>query len=491
VSDPRWTNTNDTRKLLTHRQPGVSDNLDTQEAVHDFNRVQTETNRRRDAEDQAAIKKPDIVAQAPAPPSTVPVIPTVPPDRFHKWGSTYVTVANLHLSGDDPVPDPGAYHTITAGYAFAKTLADRFTTDYERVVVWVSGGRYIENLTFDDPRIDVVGIGRPTIEGIVTITADCTRILFDFFEVINPDTFEGDDPNDFAGLRVLAGVESGTHFSDIQVKRCLFHGPNTQLYLERWSDFDDCDSYSENNLNNGNPSVFVQFLVSDGIPIPAKWTQFRNCRISGMPFPGGILAPTYFRKGFAIQISAVDPTTGDWISNAVTHSSGVYLQNCLISGWTRNYAWNMAHDHCRHIEGDMLNATSGSIHHYCVCWSGEGFGPSAYTWFNHSKFNVRYCACIIDAGTIPGSWSSSNVYLHHIVHDGVDHANPTLLAGSDVIDGSNLVPPQPAPLGTVFASSYATAAPFVYGAAGVENAVISMVTTNANVLIFTDFWEDT
>lgn len=483
MGDPRWTNTNDTRKLLTHRQPGL-------ESAHDFNTLQTETNRRREAEAEAAIKKP-VEAVAPQPPSSVPPITPTVIDRFHKWGSTYVTVANLHLSGDDPIADPGAYHTITDGYAFAKRLANRFTTDYERVVVWVSGGRYIENLTFDDPRIDVVGIGRPTIEGVVTIAAACTKMLFDFFEVINPSTFEGDDPNDFAGLRVEAGVESGTHFSDIQIKRCLFHGPDTQIYLERWSDFEDCDCYSETNLSTGNPSVYIQFLLADEVPAQSKWTQFRDCRIAGEPFPGGVLAPTYFRKGFAIQLSAVDPNTGDWIPNIVTHASGVYFKNCVISGWTRNYAWNMIHDHCRHIEGDMLNETSGSIHHYCVCWSGEGFGPSANTWFNHCEFTARYCACIIDAGTVPGSWSSSNVYLHHIVHGGVNHANPPLLAGSDVIDGSNLVPPQPAPLGTVFASSYATAAPFVYGAAGVENAVISMVTTTANVLIFTDFWEDT
>jgi len=436
-------------------------------------------------------QKPIFANKAPSPSKPIPDNPPVATvyDRFHKWGSTYVTVANLHFSGDDPIPDPGAYHTITAGYAFAKTLADRRVGD-ERVVVWVSGGYYPEDITFDDPRIDVVGIGRPTIEGIVTITADCTRILFDFFEIINPTAGEDDDPRDFAGIILEPGAESGTHFSDIQLKRLYCHGNKTQVFFQRWVDIDDCDFQSEDNLSTGIPSVDFQFVITDGISIPSKWSQIRNSRLNGQPFPGGMLAPTYFRKGYALRIIVSNDLMGIPYSNAVTRSTGVYLKNCVISGWSSNYYWNLIHDNCRHIEGDMLNSTSGSIHHYCRCWSGEGFGPSANTWFNHSMFTVRYCACIIDDGVIPNSWASSNVYLHHIVHNGADHASPPLLAGSDVIDGTNLVPPQPKPIGFVLASSYATPAPFVYGAAGIENAVIAMVTTGA-INFFTDFWEDT
>lgn len=488
MSDPRW-NIEDQpeRELNTHRQPSRA-------STYYALPTQIETNRRREF-DEEGIDEPAPTSIFATPQPTNPGTPNTPSapviDRFHKFGKVYVTVSPLHFSGDDPIPDPAAFHTINDGYTFAKSLADRLTDPDERVSLIVFAGEYDEDLTIDHPKVDLVGIGRPLIsDSVWTITKDCTRVLVEGFEITNPYSFEGDDANDFAGIRVLAGVESGIHFSDVQIKRCLIHGPGTQLYLERWTDIESTDIYSIDTKTFGTPSIFVQFLLPVDVPPQSKWTQFRDCRISGEPFPGGILAPTYFDKGFAMQISAVDPGTGDWIPNVSTAASGVYLKNCIISGWTRNYGWNMMHSHCRHIEGDKLNDTSGSIHHYCVCWSGEGFGPSANTWFNHSEFNVRYCACIIDAGTIPGSWARTNVYLNHIIHNGPNHATSGLTAGGDVIDGGNLVPPQPVPQGFVFAQSYATAAPFVYGGP-VELAIISMVTTGANLGIFTDIWEDT
>lgn len=447
---------------------------------------------RRTPEDAPEPASPVPLVANPRPQASPPLPPNPPAtpfDRFHKWGRSYVTVANTHYAGDDPVPDPAAYHTIAEGYAFAKTLAAREDNDYERITVWVSGGAYNEDLIFDDPRVDVVGIGRPLINGSVRIASDCTKILFDNFEIINADTPEDDDPTDFVGLYLEQGDESGEHLSDIQFKRLYLHGPKMQVHIRRWCDFDNCVSQSESNLSNGIPSIEVLFLLTDAFLPMSKFITFRNdCRISGQapPNPGRLnpkLIPDYFARGGALRISVVNPSSGDWVVNVTTAASGVFLKNCTLSGYCENYGWNLRFDHCTHIEGYRLNTTAGSIH--CLCYANTLIETviDSFTWFDYSRFTSRYIACGIDKGF--GGQALTKIWVRHVVHAGIENAQPPIVAGSDIIDGGNLVPPQAVPGVLVFAADYSTSANFIYNGGGaVELATVSNVRVGANPKIF-------
>lgn len=460
-----------------------------------------EDERRREELDQAPPeKKPIFANKAPAAPGPIPDNTGTTNDRFHKWGSTYVTVANLHFAGDDPVNDPGAYHTITDGYAFAKTLKARMTND-EHVVVWVSGGQYIEDLVLDEPGIDVVGIGRPEIQGHIYKDPENNDFLFDNFKVVNPDTPEDEPVINYCGLYLDANnANSGDHFSGIQIRNCWFEGPKMQVHLRCWADFYNCDFVSTDNLTSGVPSVqciWVQEQTGSFPPVfsveQRKWTQFRNCRFNGAADPGGYLGPTYFRKGYALEISCVNPDTGDWASNVLTEQSGVYLKDCKVSGYSTNYGWNLVHDHCRGIEGYLVTetGTAGSVHHLAYSYSTGIEGPHVdpSTWFIHCVVNCRYVCCGIDVGPSPG-FSITNFYLDHLSRRGADHATPPIVAGSDVIDGTNLVPPLGLPVVLAYANNYSTPSNFVYGLGGIENGILSNVTVIANNNIFTDIWED-
>lgn len=115
-------------------------------------------------------------------------------DRLHKEGGSYVTVANVHGPNDpDPIVDPAWKHTITDGYAYARDVLAPALSSGQRVTVLVLGGNYTEDITFDnsstDVFIDVVGVGRPTIFGKVTIATACVGMLFKNFRIVNYTPF--------------------------------------------------------------------------------------------------------------------------------------------------------------------------------------------------------------------------------------------------------------------------------------------------------------
>lgn len=447
---------------------------------------------------------PQIVQQQPlyANPAPAPSGPAVPDpltivDRFHKKGRVYITVSPQHFSGDDPVDDPAAYHTITEGYAAAKALRARMTDPLERVVIEVHGGEYNETLLLDTSNIDIVAIGIVVINGQLILADTVTSAYHSLLYVINPDSTPEQNPREQAGLIALHGADSGAHQSDVIFEDCTFVGPNQQWFIERWMLFVNCVTRSTNNRTSLVPSAEFRFqLYSDG-SVLRHWSMLIGCRFyaEGAIAPAGIpplMVPNYFEKGCAVRIIAQDDA-GNWQPNILSGNSGILSIDCLFSGYTENYGWNWQFEHCKHIEGKILNTTSGSYHHVMYCT--DTITPSS--WFSHCRFNVRYIACLINTRLfpqLPNPSGTCNLRLLHAEHLGVDHCQPPLVAGSDVILNGNLVPPVfggISPTGNVFCDSYCTGANLFFEIAGLEAATLSANCFAAQpVGIYTDFYED-
>lgn len=396
-----------------------------------------ETVRRfRDSEAQAPAALPLFInSPSPSqPPANNPVVET--PDRYHKKNKGMIFITMDEYAGDDPILAAGYVLTgntasIQRGYAKAKEFAAR-RTDGGRVLVSVHGGDWVENLIFDDPKVDVEGIGQPRVTGVlkfglnggtgktITIATACTKMLFRGFDIININLEGGALPPSCVGLYLDIGADSTGHQADIRIENCNFYGDGMQIFANRRAYFYNCNVVSafNANLTNNYPAVRVRFPSS----IQTYKTQFVGCRI----YANNPDVTDYFRKGWALDCTVKDALGTTWLNPG---ASIVEFDGCEFIGWTTNYGWSVWFFECKHIQGVWINSTSGSVHHRIFCSSAQG--RNANTWFEGGSCYCRYLAEVSDV-TNPTTTGVTNVWVRNFIHGGTNNATPALQGGTAV-----------------------------------------------------------
>lgn len=393
-----------------------------------------------------------------SPPITITKPPPVGPDRWHKEGYDYVTVSKQHLVGEDPVLDPSQKHTLNDGYTEALRLEALMTSNGDsrsRIKVEVHSGLYSEDIICTSSRIDLIGIGKPVIEGSITVDTACTKVLIDNFIIEN--TIDDTAPPLLA-LNILSGTSSGDGISDIQFRDCLVRG-TSYTHINRWSYFENCE-FRLKHTGTSPPVVIVQFDLS-----MVEWTIFRNCLFRADQ------SSDWRSRGQALQIKAIDDH-GLWYPNDFTYGSGsfaktgVLLDHCEIDGFSSNYGWNLEYAYCRGIQGQIIDDTSGSYHHEIHCNSDQSV--QAYTWFHHSIIESRYIAHPID-DSILGTGGTFNIWIDHTQHTAPD--------GGAIVQAGTSVWNTAAPIctGNVYVSFSNTHAKVWYSVAAVEGAALLLL----------------
>lgn len=409
MADPRWRIPE--KRLPTVRQGGF--------ATHDTEETLAETERRL----RLALEKtkPPPVA-APAPQQALPGGPSnpvgpAPIDRFHKKGSRYATVSPIHLSGQDPVLDPAAYHTLNDGYAGCITLVNQlnaagFTSPDDVVTMWVVGGRYSENLTLTNSRINVVGIGLPKIIGVTRFGPGCTSALLDGFELYNNPT-DPEFPYAVAPLIIDEGEELiGEAQSTIRIKHCHIHAPLTAVYAQRWAYFEDCQIVADNNENFSWQALTVRFCSSFS---QSRWTKFKDCFISGQNIAGLPL-----HKGPAIGIYAMNEDFTVWMTNEITEPSGAIFEDCEIDGYTENFGWNYEQSGGKAVGGLFINDTGdGAVHHIIHSHTNDGGadGIDSHSWFTSGvEVDANILVYCTDDNSLDVNVAIAKIRLRNIIH---------------------------------------------------------------------------
>lgn len=369
----------------------------------------------------------------PNPPQPLPGIL----DRFHKWGSWYVTVSPLHLAGQDPVANPAASATINDGYNRCIDLVNQlnvagFTEGPVTLVVF--GGKYAENITCTNPRINLFGIGMPKITGITRIADTCTSIVIDGFELYNNPT-DPPFPYGVAPLQIDEGEEIvGGSISTIQIKNCYIHAPLTAVYLQRWAYFDQCQIIADNNESFSWQALTVRFCSSFS---QSKWTKFKDCFISGQNIPGVPL-----HKGPAIGIYAMDPDFAIWFSNDVTYLSGVIFEDCEIDGWTENWGWNYEQSGGKAIGGQFINDSGdGAVHHIIHSHTNTGGadGIDSHTWFTSgAEIDANILSYCTDDNSLDANVAIAKMYLRNMIH-AAPESGGTIVSAIVAVGGSSPV----------------------------------------------------
>jgi len=448
---------------------------------------------------QAEAATPAITTKAPAPaeePITItPRSPGIPPERFHKWGSLYVTVSNLHLIGQDPDIDPAFAHTIMDGYAKAIALYNAYiaafpTRTYVRVTVHVHGGFYLEECVFDHPNVDVVGVsGMPIIaldlqnsgvHAAVTIADSCTQILFKNFDIYNYGNLEGVDWQANLGLLVEEGNEVGIQYSSIRLENINLTGSGTQAYIQRRVLGINYNSKSYDNLTgiwNFEASTVIRYCVGGGDVQPQRaWSDFFNSRFEGENSTTSIID-----KGKAIAIWALEDDLTTWVSNEdtiessdTTHTlsrTGVNFVDCSVIGWTQNKGWVYRWYGGPITRGKKVNSTTGDCHHFCVINSDVFGGVSAYSWFIECAASVNYLVNVEEDVTAIGPAAAFGVVrLFHVNHN-TPGGGTVVPSGSCIVD--NLFGGAFVPNVSAWGYKCVTHSNFYYFKAGVETAVLA------------------
>ncbi len=339
----------------------------------------TEHKRRERRKQAAAViaAKPVAAAGSPAAAVVPPPAPPKPPtviDRLHKrWlakGGGIIWLGQDH----DATIDSDQMPPLNPGYAksgHASSIADAYALAVQwittgavqpkaRVVIAIMGGRWTEQLVFTTDRVDLVGIGNPTIVG----NQEIAPTLFDaYFEGITFETVNG-----FLAMWLPSAPIMPSPIISLrpEFKQCTFIGPQKAFYAQRRFYAEECRF----------EQTQVQDVASEIAPCwiememgPQVWFTFlRRCEFyvvlqkeanqPGYPAPQTPVSA----MNFAIRVSAlleglgpyqqtllsndgifrasVDPTTGIGVIG-----SGVVLDDCHVYGRALVEGWTLIHLH--------------------------------------------------------------------------------------------------------------------------------------------------
>lgn len=480
MSDPRQTQgfnpkrfaasglSND-RRYLDARQPGVT-------SEHDARQTLNENVRRLKQPEVPAQLPKTIFAAAPGPLPGNPFPPVTITDRWHKFSDFRITVSKKHRATSDSEPDSDAFDNIADAISFAKTYFPTLATLYPNPIIEIEvhGGFYDEHIVVDVSYLRFRGIGMPVLtrsvfsnandlDSIVDITADCQKVLFDGFEFLNIARIE---LTSCWGLRIREGVESGIRHSDIRIKNCDFHGAAQQIYVERWSYLENCNSRAEGNLSSwfiGTPSVIFRIGGTEIIPPVShpqtKWTEWIGGSISGEntadPMTG---FGDPIRWGMAFQIVAQRADLFTWVPNSYTIGTnpeytdtdnaepwnepwqahtGVRIARADIYGWAENYGWALEYFECSIIGGKFINDTgSGAIHLLTHCRTnvlGDLPDIFAFNWFKRGESDVNYLVNYQDDGNNVAGTALNIIWLRAHMHASPVGPWPAPLGGGSVV----------------------------------------------------------
>lgn len=332
-----------------------------------------------------------------------PSIPFI--DRLHKTSKYYIIVSNDHNAGEDFISNPG-YRSLSAT---ASSISDAMNTATlynitkvsagERVVVIVLGGVYAEDVTLTNS-IDLIGIGRPLINGKLTIPADVDDILIEGFEV-----------NGGAALAIETKADVALSASVKQfVKDCWLHGTRTVLDISSPVWFEQCTIYSD-TYDNGSADWGYHLIKVNNVN---NWVAntFKNLGHGGS-FASCIFLLCTIRA--AQDFSSQERECAIWASNPsrVGNLSAVLeVDHCTVYGWIRNEVCMTWFRYSTLVGGYLFAGLTWLF--FCQCDTAAA-NPSAFTFIDYCQLQTDYI--MEEADMQAASIAENNyVYIRHCQH---------------------------------------------------------------------------
>lgn len=383
-----------------------------------------EDRHRRDIPKPVKPKEPDISpaqqhTYTPKPPDILAPFP----DRLHKHnGINYIFVANDHPPGDpDPVQNP-AYRspaatksTINDALIFAKQLVLALPDTEQRVTIYVIGGTYPEDVTFDSGRIDICGLGaRPRIHGITTIAIP-GHIMMQNLElynltapalVINPQVDLGEDDPGII-LQSLRVKSNGNAFK----ASARFHAYDSKFFSLKDPNSFTCEVHYDLQWAQG---MFAEFFRCEIYAYHSDNGLFRDLPTAALSdtnlygkfihkaTDSGVFGE---KKGAALKITTITPNNASFFPNTQTQKTGVMLRYSMIHGYVLNECWALGHMHCECYGGLIDPTANGTI--YSVQRSNSGPPPTlptdSVTWWYHCQVRAKIIGIHTDFSQQNGS----------------------------------------------------------------------------------------
>lgn len=289
-------------------------------------------------------------------------------DRLHKeYGSIYggiVFVGHDHDPSEyvdqTPPTNPGwrspdvLASSLNDAYAKALIITEipGFQAD-ARVAIYVLGGVWNEALICTSDRIDLIGFGRPKINGRIIVTETATVFRMDNFEVVN-DVFTEGPAN--PSITVVAAPVINLPYSSIQFRNVWAHNPQRAFVTYRRVYCEDCWFWSDTVFDLSLEMAALEIYASAD---DVDWSIFSNCNVWGytelvnvtdgrVPPPGGRNS-----FGYAVKASSkVDGTYlpfGDFIGGLTQQDgsyytmphSGAFFTKCQIHGLLLCDTWTV------------------------------------------------------------------------------------------------------------------------------------------------------
>lgn len=431
-------------ELMKKRQTGSMDAPADRTVQHEDNRREVDIA----AAVAAAIplSAPQVFGGGAAKP---PVIPPIGPDRLHKDAPSYVVVSHDHPTGEDPVPNPG-YAPVGRASTIKDGLARAIyhqQTSGGRVVLWIWGGDWTEDLTLDRPKIDILGANRPNLIGHATIGLDTAENVIQGMSFTSPDALPAMD--------VLDGPQTPDQISGLQFIDSQFYGATRAWRSQRRIFMDRCQITQTQQQDLGAELPAAEFRMNF---IDQDFSLVRNTQIRAFRSPDPISLGWQY-PGFAVKATdkVLNPSIngGYFRGRNILHGGiplipseypnancGVIFQHCEIYGCALNEGWNVVMQHCTGHSGFPAPDRRGGIFLMNRGWSmtGPDFDGAipGYTFLEHTIVNSAYIGRFIadSAQTPPYSWGGS-IWCRDVTHtsqyDGAPKSPFVVISGTGKI----------------------------------------------------------
>lgn len=397
-----------TTNLLLDREPGTSPG-------EDFERVQVETNKRHSAQGSATAAAVKALAAPVSPAPAFTPVPAQPPpsqlgpDRWHKEAAG-VDGGYIVLSPNHDPSETDQYPPLNSGYLYQAalpSLLDAYNkavvmtrlmkSPNARVKIEIHGGVWnIGQLLVNRSGVDIIGIGRPSLLGQITIgpTSDMCVHGIKFYcppTITNGALFTVGFLNPQASPLLYQNS-----FYD-----CEFYSDTIGSVFQRPFYAERCHWYQTSNANGLDEIVLPLVIQANGFDTIAS--RMQSCSIHSWLTAPDINARGPLDRhpgGYALSFSvpgqgSFNTSSGDGPFAWATPK--LILDNCDIFGSLLVNQGDVEHDHCRVHGAIPIPTTTGQIY---ASLRGQPLFDSTNGYIGSALAIARFDHCKVNSGQI-------------------------------------------------------------------------------------------
>lgn len=318
-------------------------------------------------------------------PARIPGVQSVI-DRLHKYAGdiygAYIFVGPTHdLADADQIPprNPGYASTELASslndaHRKAVTMLGHMKPNARVAIIPISGV-WSEDLTLPYSQIDICGLGRPIMNGHLSISPACNRALIMGMEIQSADDF----PTVFIPMgpapSTLGRRRGGLQFVDTHI-----HGRTTCWYSQRRFFMDQSDVWCDAAIDVTTERA-TMWVEAGGFPDDA-WSVIQRSIVSafdnappdtpsGLDMHGLAIKASSKLNGLVYDIGKFQPgiDKGGFAAYHTRPNSGLLISRSDILGSLLNEGWQVKHSHCELYAGFPVPERVGGVYGLHRGWS--------------------------------------------------------------------------------------------------------------------------